>query len=286
MTPNPTLALHEMHDGGGMPLVLLHPFPLDSRVWKPMAEQLPFGVRAIAVDMPGAGRSDIGGLAPSMDLAADAIHSSLVAHGVGNAIVVGMSMGGYAALALARRYPGFVAGLGLIDTRSTADTPGQAQNRLRLAHEIEMEQSVHPIMPIVPSLLGRTSLEQRRELLPVIEAWIRGQLPAGVAWSLRAMARRSDQTDVLRAFKGPVAVIVGDEDKLSPVPEAEFMATAAPNATLTVVPQTGHLSAYEDPAAVAKALGVLHAQAVPHRKMGSSPVTSNSGAKRRFLRAG
>jgi len=283
MTPNPTLALHEMHDGGGMPLVLLHPFPLDSRVWKPMAEKLPFGVRAIAVDMPGAGRSDIGGLAPSLDLAADAIHSSLIAHGVGNAIIVGMSMGGYAALALARRYPGFVAGLGLIDTRSTADTPGQAQNRLRLAHEIEMEQSLHPIMPIVATLLGTTSLETRRQYLPVIEAWIRGQLPAGVAWSLRAMARRPDQTDVLRNFTGPVAVIVGDEDKLSPLPDAEFMASAAPNATLTVIPKTGHLSAYEDPAAVAAALSVLHANAVPHRSRGSAP-NKNQTSRRRLLR--
>lgn len=284
MTPNPTLALHEMHDGGGMPLVLLHPFPLDSRVWKPMAEKLPFGVRAIAVDLPGAGRSDIGGLAPSLDLAADAIHRSLLAHGVGNAVVVGMSMGGYAALALARRHPEFVAGLGLVDTRMTADTPGAAANRQRLAHDIEMEQSVHPIMAIVATLIGTTSLEKRRQLLPIIEAWIRGQLPAGVAWSLRAMARRPDQTDTLRAFPGPVAVIVGDEDKLSPVPEAEAMAAAAPHGTLTVIPRVGHLSALEDPAAVAAALSALHANVVPHRRSNQNAGFGNTKARRGLLR--
>ena len=71
------------------------------------------------------------------------------------------------------------------------------------------------------------------------------------------MAARPDRTDVLRAFDGPVVVVVGDEDTVTPVAAAEHMVEAAPHARLVVVPRAGHLTAIEDPAAVATALGVL-----------------------------
>ena len=266
MKPKPTLALHELHQGGGMPVVLLHPFPLDSRAWAKMAEALPFGIRTIAVDLPGFGRSDIGGLAPSIDLAADAVYNTLTEYGIGNAIVVGWSMGGYVALALADRHPGFVAGLGLVDSKADADDAEVAANRLRLAREVEMSQSIQPIMAIIGQVLGPTTLEKRREKLPTVEAWMRNQLPAGVAWAQRAMARRPDRNHVLANFRGPIAVIHGEEDQMVPVETAQAMAAKARNSVLTVVPGAAHYAPLEDPVAVAAAIALLHAAVVPHVK--------------------
>ena len=249
-----------------MPLVLLPAYPLDCRVWQAMAAQLPWGVRAIAVDLPGQGHSDIGGLAPSIDLAADAVYRSLTSYGIANAVVVGMSMGGYVALALADRHPGFVAGLGLVDTKSTADTDEARARRIATARELEMSQTLQAAMGMPGILLGQSSLEHRRDLLATLEGWVRGQSPLGLAWSQRAMARRGDKTGMLRHFIGPVSVVVGDQDEITPLSDAQHMADAAPDSTLTLVPGAGHLSALEDPYTVAAALNALHAQVVPHRR--------------------
>ena len=71
------------------------------------------------------------------------------------------------------------------------------------------------------------------------------------------MAARPDRTEVLRAFAGPVVVVVGEQDTVTPAASAEHMAAAAPGAHLVVVPRSGHLTAIEDPAAVAAALAGL-----------------------------
>ncbi|MCL1800620.1 MAG: alpha/beta hydrolase [Promicromonosporaceae bacterium] len=271
MKPKLNLALHELHDGSGMPVVLLHPFPVDSRAWVPMANALPPGIRVIAVDLPGFGKSDLGGLAPSIDLAADAVYDSLTAYGIGNAIVIGWSMGGYVALALAERHPGFVAGLGLVGSRAGADSADMAANRLRLAREVEMAQSVQPISALVSQVMSPRTLEERRQLFSTIEAWMRSQLPAGVAWAQRAMARRPDRTHVLKNFDGPVTIIMGQEDRMNTVQNAKEMAQAAKHGYLTIVPGAAHFVAIEDPQAVAQAIAKFHNVVAPHTRTGSIP---------------
>ncbi|MCP2266210.1 alpha/beta fold hydrolase [Promicromonospora thailandica] len=271
--PRATLATYPLHDGGGLPLVLLHGFPLDHRMWAACAQHLPAGTRAIGVDLPGAGHSDLDGSPPSIEHAADLVYRAMVAEGEGNAVVVGHSMGGYVALALAERHPGFVAGLGLVSTKSTADTDEARAKRLRVAAATDDSQTVDAVLGMPAALVGATSTEHRRHLFPSLDAWIRAQSPASVAWAQRAMAARPDRTAVLERFSAPVAVVVGAEDTVTPLAEAEHMVraaagsapgTAAGNAALTVVPGVGHLSPVEDPQAVAAALGLLHNQVVAH----------------------
>jgi pimeloyl-ACP methyl ester carboxylesterase len=238
--------------------VLLHAFPLDHRMWTDTVDALPAGVRAIGVDLPGQGHSELSGIPPHLEDVADAVYDTLRGQGEGNAIVVGLSMGGYVALALAERHPGFVVGLGLIDTKSTADTDVARERRLRVARDVEDSQTLDPVLTMPATLLGATRAGERRHLVPARDAWIRGQSPKGVAWAQRAMAARPDRTDVLRGFAGPVAVVVGAEDEVTTLDDARHMAEAAKDAALTVVPKAGHLSAVEDPSAVAAALGLLH----------------------------
>jgi pimeloyl-ACP methyl ester carboxylesterase len=266
------LATFTLHDGGGLPLVLLHGFPLDHRMWAACAAHLPPGTRAIGVDLPGAGHSDLDGYQPSIEHAADWVYRTMVAAGEGNAVVVGHSMGGYVALALAERHPGFVAGLGLVNTKSTADTDEARAKRLRIAAAAESSQTVDAVLGMPADLVGATTTERRRHLFPVLDSWIRAQSPAGVAWAQRAMASRPDRTAVLERFAAPVAVVVGTEDTITPLAEAEHMVQAAGapsahsggDAALTLVPGVGHMSALEDPQAVAAALGLLHTQVVAH----------------------
>ena len=254
-------SLHTYRTGDGLPLVLLHAFPLDHRMWDEVAASLPGPV--LAVDLPGMGPG--GGSAglpePSIDASAAAVAELLAAAGVGRAVLAGLSMGGYVALALAEAHPELVAGLGLLDTKSVADPAEAAANRRRIADDVERTGTVDAVRPMSRTLLGETSLAVRPELVDRVAAWIDAQPPEGVAWSQRAMAARPDRTHVLQAFADPVTVVVGDEDGLTPLDQAEHMVAAARDARLVVVPHAGHLSAVEDPAAVADALAELVARA-------------------------
>ncbi|WP_456786918.1 alpha/beta fold hydrolase [Cellulomonas sp. P5_C5] len=254
------MSLHTYRaDGDGLPLVLLHGFPLDHRMWDEVADLLPPGRPVHAVDLPGTPGHATDLPEPALEASADLVADALGAAGVERAVVAGLSMGGYVALALVERHPDLVAGLALVDTKSTADAPEAHANRLRIADEAESTGSVDPVRPMASSLLGETTRAARPQLADEVAAWIDQQEPAGIAWSQRAMAARPDRSDVLRGFRGPVAVVVGDEDTVTPVEAAEHLVATAVGARLVVVPQAGHLSAVEQPAAVAAALADLAA---------------------------
>jgi len=237
------------------PIVLLHAFPLDHRMWDDVAAELARTHVVLAPDLPVAADEPLP--AASLDEAADRVADVVRASGHGRVVVAGLSMGGYVALALLERHPDVVAGLALVDTRSTPDTPDAAANRLRVARDVEAAGSVEPVRGMVDTLLGETTRTARPEVVERVTAWIGEQDPARVAWAQRAMSARPDRTDVLRAFGGPVTVVVGDEDAVTGVDAAEHMTSSAEHALLVVVPRVGHLSAVEDPAAVTTALAEL-----------------------------
>lgn len=268
MTTDGLLAVHTYRSGqaGLVPLVLLHGFPVDHRMWDDVVDLLPGDRTVLAPDLPGLGASPSGedvadalGLpaAPSIDTVADAVAATLRAAGVDRAVVAGLSMGGYVAMALVERYPDLVAGLGLLDTKSTADDDVARANRLRIADAVLAEDAVDAVLGMRRTLLGETSRVLRPDLVERLEVWIRSQGPVGVAWSQRAMAARPDRTDVLGGFGGPALVLVGAEDEVTPLAAALHLESALRTAALVVVPRSGHMSSIENPEPVAAALDAL-----------------------------
>ncbi|MBO3100348.1 alpha/beta fold hydrolase [Cellulomonas fengjieae] len=252
------MSLHTYRaDGPGLPVVLLHGFPLDHRMWDAVADELTADRAVHAVDLPGTPGNATDLPEPALEASADAVAEVLRAAGIDRAVVAGLSMGGYVALALLERHPDLVAGLALVDTKSTADPPEARANRLRIAAQVEESGSVDAVRPMASSLVGESTRSSRPAVAVQVGEWIDQQEPAGVAWSQRAMAARPDRSDVLRAFAGPVVVVVGDEDTVTPVEAAEHLVATAPQAQLVVVPRAGHLSSVEQPADVAAALANL-----------------------------
>ena len=262
------LALHTYRIGrtGQVPIVLLHGFPLDHRMWDDVVDLLMGERTVLAPDLPGLGASPSGEdvadalgapAEPSIATAADAVAATLRAAGIERAVVAGLSMGGYVAMALVERHPGLVAGLGLLDTKSTADDDAARANRLRIADAVLVDSAVDAVLGMSRALLGETSRALRPDLIDRLEQWIRDQGPAGIAWSQRAMAARPDRTDVLARFGGPALVLVGEQDDLAPLAAARHLAAALATAELVVVPLAGHLSSIESPEPVAAALDAL-----------------------------
>jgi pimeloyl-ACP methyl ester carboxylesterase len=262
------LQLHTLRRGrpGDVPLVLLHAFPVDHRMWWDVTDLLPGDPTVLAPDLPGFGTSPTGedvaqvlgaDPAPSIEVMADGLAATLRAAGVDRAVVAGLSMGGYVAMALAERHPELVAGLGLLDTKSTADDDAAKANRERIAATVLAENTVDAVIGMRTTLLGVTDRASRPDLVERIETWICDQGPRAVAWAQRAMSARPDRTGVLAAFPGPSVVVVGEEDEPTPVASARHMADALTDAELVVVPAAGHLTSIESPQPVATALAGL-----------------------------
>lgn len=233
--------------GDGPPLVLLHAFPFHAGMWR----EVPFeGVSTIAVDQRGFGESaGVPLTAPDLAVAADDVAAVLDELGLDAATLCGVSMGGYVAMAFARRHPRRLAGLILCDTKSTADTPGARAARLEVARSAEAGEVAVPMA----SLLGGTTMRERPDAVARAEALLTGLAPASVAWGQRAMAAREDATAVLAGLDVPALVVRGAEDAIASGAEARVMAEAL-GARVVTIPGAGHLPPLETPVEFARAL--------------------------------
>lgn len=244
-------------------VVLLHAFPCDSRMWAPQHEALEVrGRTVVSLDLPGFAGTALPAGDPSLDAVADHVADALVHAGdrVPTAAtwnVVGVSLGGYVAMALLRRHPDLVGGLVLCDTKATADASEGRENRLRLADLVEQSPAdTERILAhsVLPGLLGATSFAERPEVVARVRIWLGKAAPATVAWYQRAMAARPDSRAVLSSFTSPSAIVWGEEDALSPWSEQEILLQSLPHAQVTRVPGAGHLANVERPDAVSSAL--------------------------------
>lgn len=266
MTTDGMPRLHTLRRGspGTLPLVLLHGFPLDHRMWLDVTDLLAGDRTVLAPDLPGFGTSPSGPdvaatvgadpAVPSIDVMGDGVAAALARAGIERAAVAGLSMGGYVAMSMVGRHPDLVAGLGLLDTKMTADDDDARATRLEVAEKVLAVQRVDAVLGMRTSLLGATNRVARPDLAERLGGWIVDQGPQAVAWAQRAMAARPDRASVLAAFAGPAVVIVGDEDEVAPVPAARQMAELLADVELVVVPRSGHMTSNESPEPVASAL--------------------------------
>ncbi|QKG25427.1 alpha/beta fold hydrolase [Actinomadura verrucosospora] len=243
-----TVQLYARDVGTGTPLVLLHAFPLSSAMWLEQRQGLVNRFRVVTPDLRGFGGSRLGTDEPSVDAMADDIAHLFRGLGLRRAVVGGLSMGGYVAMALCRRHPDLVLGVVLASTRAGADTPAVRETRLRQADAIDRDGTVQVLLDeVLPGLVGPTTYRQRALVYGRVRGLVQATPPPAAAWAQRAMAARPDAFETLRGLKVPALVMAGDEDTIATEDEARAMADALPNAELLVIPRAGHLCAVEQP---------------------------------------
>ncbi|HET9425357.1 MAG TPA: alpha/beta fold hydrolase [Gemmatimonadaceae bacterium] len=246
-------ALAHADVGRGLPVVLLHAFPLNRTMWEPQIAALFGECRCIAPDLRGFGDSPKSGPF-SMDQYADDVVTLLDAIQVEQAVVAGLSMGGYVALAMWRRHRERIRALVLADTRAGADTAEGRQKRDELIGVARAEGAAGVAKRQITGLIGKSTREKQPELVDRIQGMMTAESTEGIIGGLEAMKGRPDSTPMLAEIDVPTLIVVGDEDVVTPIKEARAMHEAIRGSRLEVVPGAGHLSNLERPAAFNAAL--------------------------------
>ena len=236
-----------LESGAGRPLVLLHPFPLDANYWAPQLAAPPPGWRMLAPDLRGFGTQGAGDTpAESIETYARDVAAMLDARRIARAVVAGVSMGGYVALAMLRREPARVSGLVLANTRIDADPPASAAARREMLALIAREGAAG-VAREMPRLFGETTRRERPALVERARAVIADGAAAGLAAAVRAMMTRPDSTAAAAAFRGPALIVSGAEDALTPPALQEAIRAVMPGAAHAVMDRAGHLASLERP---------------------------------------
>ena len=247
-----------LESGAGWPVILLHAFPFKAEMWRAQLEAVPPGGRFLAPDLRGFGRAlllrvKMEDAAPALtvdDYAAD-VAALMDALKIDDAVIGGLSMGGYVAFALFRQAPGRFAGMILADTRPQADTPQGREARVQMRALLTERGPSAVADQMLPKLLSPAA---SAETVAAARQMIESADPAAIDAAIGALMTRPDSTPDLPRMTRGTLVIVGAEDAITPVADARAMQNAIPRSTLTVIPDAGHLSNLERPDIFSRAL--------------------------------
>ncbi len=185
----------------------------------------------------------------TMELLADDVAGLMDTLGMQQAVLCGLSMGGYVAFAFLRKYPQRVQGLILADTRPGADTDEAKTNRENVAL-LALSQGTGAIADLqIPKLLSDYTHQHSPLVAQSVRHMINAATPQGIAAASRGMALRSDSSDLLPSISCPTLVVVGEQDALTPPEVAREYAARIPGSQFATIPDAGHLSNLEQPEA-------------------------------------
>jgi len=234
---NITLAYERL--GKGMPLMLIHGYPLDHTSWNEVASLLENNFDLILPDLRGFGQSTTVETPYTISDMADDLASLLDHLEVEKAALAGHSMGGYVALAFAKKYPQRVSGLGLVSSQAVADSPEGKDRRYQTAADV-VEKGVNIVAEAMTPKLSTDAS---------VQAFVRDvivkQSKSSVIGALKAMAERENLMSHLSSVKFPVVLIHGNADVLIPIERAKEIKTVLPSAQLVELQGAGHMPMME-----------------------------------------
>ena len=240
---------------GAGTLVLIHGFPLNPSMWEPQHALADRGWRIIVPELRGFG----GGLsdppATSIDdYAGDTIDLLDKLH-IKDAVICGLSMGGYVTFAMFGRAPTYFRGMVLADTRADADSAEAVENRKKMQQLVREKGQGAVADALLPKLLCDATFKTRPEVVDSIRRQITGSSVESIVGALTAMMTRPDSVGTLPSIRIPAQIIVGAEDAIMPPPIAEVMHKGISSSEFVVIPGAGHMANMEQPALFNEALG-------------------------------
>lgn len=237
-------SIEYLESGQGRVLVLLHAFPLNPTMWQPQFDDLD-GFRVIAPSLYSFG---IDQRTFSVEQMADDVAALLDHLQIMEPVIVGgLSMGGYAAMAFARRHPQRLNRLILADTRAEADSPEAHANREKTIQKARNQGVMGVWQAQASSMFSPHTLDERLELVESVAKIAAQQSRAQIIGATQALRDRPDAREGLSQLSVPALIIVGEDDVITPPDAARTMVDLIPQSKLEMLPQAGHLSNWEQP---------------------------------------
>ena len=235
-------------------VVLLHAFPLNARMWEGQLALADGGWRVIAPQLRGFDGATGDPPAMSMDDYAGDVIDLLDALHIHEAVIGGLSMGGYVAFAMYRHAARYFQGLILADTRSQADTPEGVDGRTRMLHLVQDKGPSAVAEEMLPKLLGETTRTKRPDVVERTRSLALSSSADAIGGALRGLMTRPDSTPLLPSVHVPTLILVGAEDTVTPPAAAEEMHRGIAGSELIIIPEAGHLANLEQPVLFNRAL--------------------------------
>ena len=235
-------------------LLMIHGFPLSARMWEPQLELANRGWHVVAPQLRGFDGPPAEHVATSVDDYAGDLIDLIDALHIEQAVICGLSMGGYIAFAMFRHAPRYFRGLILADTRAEADAPAGVEGRKRMIQLVRDKGASAAADEILPKLVGDTTRASRPDVAEQVRGFILSNSTETIVGALTALMTRPDSTPLLSQIHCPTLVVVGEEDALTPPAMSEAIKRGIAQAELAVIPGAGHMSNLEQAAAFNLAL--------------------------------
>ena len=229
-------------------IILIHGFPLNKSMWDMQVEALKENYRVIAYDIRGHGNSDPGIDEYFIELFVNDLLRFMEKLGIEKTILCGLSLGGYIALNAVLKYPDHFDGLILNDTQCIADTPEIKENRCLAIIRIMKNGVEQYADEIIENLFARASFTKKKNEIAAVTEMITSTTKQSLCNTLHALAERKETCDRLPEINIPVLIMVGKEDKITPIDAARQMHEKIWNSKLKIIQHAGHLSNLENSA--------------------------------------
>ncbi len=230
----------------GMPVVFIHGFPFDHRMWEPQIKEIPENIRTIIYDVRGHGASSVGDGQFTIEMFVDDLIAMLDQLNIEKPVLCGLSMGGYIALRTVERHPERIKGLVLCDTKSGPDTNEEKIKRTSSIRALKTYGVPAFADEFVKSVFWEKTLERNPKVIEFIKGIIRTNSSLGICGTLLALASRTDTTQCLGSINIPACIIVGEHDMRTPPSVSREMQNAISGSELHIVSNAGHMSNLEN----------------------------------------
>jgi pimeloyl-ACP methyl ester carboxylesterase len=216
-------------------------------MWEPQLTLAANGWRIVVPELRGFG---VGAGDPPTtsidDYAGDTIDLLDALH-IEMAVICGLSMGGYAALAMFRHAPRYFHAMVLADTKSPGDSAEAIAGRKGMQQLVREKGQAAVAEALLPKLVGDTTRRERPDVIEDLRRQITGNSVESIVGALDALMTRPDSTPMLGTIHCPVQILVGDEDAITPPALSEQMHRDIPGSELAIIKGAGHMSNMEQP---------------------------------------